>query len=383
MKKAFIISSAECYPSASDLNLLNTYLNKNGWTISKRIGLANAVIVYTCACSKSVEDKSIKIITQAQKKKNRSAQLIVAGCLPSINRTRLKHVFKGMTVSANYLQEFDKLLNQEFSINGIEYTGPDRKLKKNEYAEYHLRIEWGCYGKCSYCAVKFVFGKPRSRPVLDILKEFDIAYRKGYRRFVLVANDAGSYGRDLRISLAHLINRLCQKHKGSRFLLSHITPDKLKDILPSLERLICSGKILRMNIPVQSGSNRIIRLMNRLYTVNNFKYCIKKLINYNPNLEIKTDIMVGFPSETEQDFLDTLKLVEWLGRNKVRFQCFTYSKRPNTEASKLPGQIDQRTKIYRFRRLANLCNFSYIVGNKKLFHKLKSSKPNFALTNVN
>jgi tRNA A37 methylthiotransferase MiaB len=111
--------------------------------------------------------------------------------------------------------------------------------------------------------------------------------------------------------------------------------------------------------------------MNRSYTVNDFKYCIEKLIKYNHNLEIRTDIMVGFPTETEQDFLDTLRLVEWLGRNKICFQCLTYSPRPNTEASKLPGQLDQKTKSIRFKRLGNLCKFSYVLRSKKLFKKLK------------
>ena len=111
--------------------------------------------------------------------------------------------------------------------------------------------------------------------------------------------------------------------------------------------------------------------MNRPYTVNDFKYCIEKLIDYNHNLEIKTDIMVGFPSETEQDFLNTLRLVEWLGRKNVFFQCLPYSPRPNTEASTLPGQVNQRTKVIRLEQLLRLCSISYILRNKKLFKKLK------------
>ena len=105
--------------------------------------------------------------------------------------------------------------------------------------------------------------------------------------------------------------------------------------------------------------------MNRSYTVNDFKSCVKKLTDCNPQFEIITDILVGFPSETERDFLDTMKLVEWLGSYKVYFQCLSYSKRPNTKASKMSGQIDQKIKKDRLKKVAILCRADQIIKKLK------------------
>ncbi|MFH1354800.1 MAG: radical SAM protein [Candidatus Omnitrophota bacterium] len=363
-----------CYPHVADVDLIRTYLKNNNWALSKKIKQANLIIITTCAFSEEAEGKSFEAIKRVQKEKNKAARVIVTGCLPSINNLKLRSVFDGVIISANSLREFNGLLNAKSMIGDVKYTGSPRYLKRNRNGTYRLRIGWGCSGKCSYCAVKFVFGKPYSRSISDILIEFNIACAKGYRKFILVANDAGSYGEDLGTSLPCLLRELCRRNRDCKFLLSHLTPSKLKEMLPSLKALVRSGKICQMNVPVESGSNRIIRLMNRSYTVDDFKYCIEKLTGYNSNLRLLTDVMVGFPSETEQDFLETSKLVEWLGRNNVVFHNLSYSPRPNTEASKLPGQIDQITKSVRLKKIARLSEISYLLRNKGLFGKIKRKR---------
>lgn len=371
MKKAFLMTTGKCYPSLADFDLIKAYLKNNGWILSEKINDATLIIIYTCAFIKEREGMSIESIKKAQKEKKAKAKIIVTGCLPVINKDRLKQVFNETIVNANSLKELDKILNSKLSIQKINYTGSSREFKHNANIEYRLRIGWGCRGKCSYCSVKFVFGKPRSRPPLEIIREFKNAYSKGYRRFVLIANDSGSYGEDLNTSLIYLLNRLSARYEECKFSLSHLSSDKLKKIFPLLKKFICSGKIWRINIPVESGSNRILRLMNRNYTVNYFKYCVQKLMACNQNLVINTDIVTGFPSETNKDFRDSLKLVEWLGRHMVRIQLVAYSKRPKTEASKMSGQISRKTKNSRLKQLKRLREISYILREKKLFRKLK------------
>lgn len=371
MKKASLIQTGTCIPHRTDSGLIITYLKKNGWVLTNKINNADVIIINTCAFKKETENVSIKLIEKAKKQKNKDAQIIVTGCLPYINKIRLAGMFKGDTIGANNLAELDRLLNARKSIANINYIGSPRKLQINKRVQYNLRIGWGCYGKCSYCAIKFVFGRPRSRPVADILQELENAYLKGYREFILVANDSGSYGSDLNSSLIYLLDKLFQRHKDCDFILSHLTPDRLKKLLPGLEEAIRSGRIRSINIPVESGSNRIIKLMNRFYAVADFKYCVKKISELNPKLTIMTDILVGFPSEMENDFRKTLKLVEWLGRHKVFFQCLSYSKRPNTEASLIPDQIDYRVKQARLRKLNKLCELSYVMRDKNLFMQSK------------
>jgi len=355
MKKAHLACITECHPAQSDVNLLKQYLRKNGFSMSKSVEAADVLIVYTCASTKTSEDRSLEVIRRFEKKQKAGAKLIVSGCLPSINKDRLKSVFDGVVIRARSLDEFDQVLDHQHSLRDIQYAGPDRQFKKDKATEYPLRIEWGCDGTCSYCAIKFVFGGPKSRPVSEVLLEFERAFQKGYRNFMLVANDAGSYGKDLGTSLADLLDALCKTQKEGWFSLSHISPNKLKALLPSLSGLIRSGRISRINVPVQSGSNRIIKLMNRNYTVADFKHCINKLTAYCPGIQLKTDFIVGFPSETEKDFAATLKVAEWLRRRDVYFNSFAYSERPKTAALKLPGKIDRMTQLDRLQRLSRPC----------------------------
>ncbi|HOX54090.1 MAG TPA: radical SAM protein [Candidatus Omnitrophota bacterium] len=366
MKRIFLSTTAlHCFPGNADFGLLHNYFKENGWTISRKIESADIVIIYACASRKLKEDESIESIEEALKKTSKEAKVIVAGCLPVINKTRLNKIFQGITVSANSLQDLDQLFNSKAKIREINYVGQGHKKAKNNELIYPLRIGWGCRGKCSYCAVRFVFGKPHSRPISDIIQEFNAAYNKGYRRFTLVANDAGYFGQDSGTSLPALLRKLCQIKKESRFALSHMTPDRLKALLPSLKAFIRSGKISAIKIPVESGSDRILQLMNRYYTVSDFRYCVQKLIEYNPKLEIYTNIIVGFPTETEDDFQETIKLVGSFGRHITYFHCPPYSNRPNTPASKMSGQIDRKTIEDRLRRLNNLCRFNQWYKNLK------------------
>lgn len=373
MKKAYIVTSIDnCNSSSANFDLIKAYLRNNSWLISRKIEAANVVIINTCAVTRSYEDKAMQLIRKVQKKKNKSAQVIVTGCLPDINKDRLRKVFKGIAIGAGSLAELGQILNISSSIQEIKYIGSSEQLKKNKHTEYNLRIGWGCHGKCSYCAVKFVYGRPRSRPVTDILRELDIAYSNGYRKIILTGTDTGTYGEDINVPLSYLLGKLCQRYKECRFALSHLTPNRLKEILPTLEKFIRSGKIWRMYVPVVSGSDRIIHLMKRPYTAGDFKYCVQNLKSYNPHMTIITIILVGLPSETEEDFMKSMKLADWLDKHRVVISYAPYSKRPNTEASKITGQIGYRIKSNRLNRLSKLLNFNYMVRNKKLFERLKN-----------
>lgn len=369
MKSAILISSGGCDSFLTDFDLMKKYLENNSYVLSKNIEKTDIIIVHTCAVTKEMEGKSLKLVAGAMQKQKKAAKLIVTGCLPSINKTACSRLFDGAKVSANALEELDKIITPRIKLRDIKYIGSPRYLRKNNEIDYALRIGWGCLGKCSYCAVKSVFEKIKSKPALDILQEFNNAYAHGYRNFSLIAHDTGIYGKDCNTSLVDLLQMLSNKHADCRFQLFNITPNRLKQLLIPLEKFIRLGMISKIVLPVQSGSNRILRLMKRGYTVEEFKYCVKKINEYSADLSIKTDVMVGFPSETRQDFSDTANLVEWLSGYKVIVQGFVYSKRPNTEANKMLGQINQRTKNDRLKQLNRLYDISFMFQNKKLFRK--------------
>jgi MiaB/RimO family radical SAM methylthiotransferase len=371
MKNVFLASAGTCLPAQADLGLLKAYLFKNGWILTDKIKCARTIIIYTCAFNREKEDFSIELIKNIDNTRDKDACMIITGCLPAINRFRLKAVFNGPVVSADSLQELDGLLKPRYGIRDIAYAGAPSCTKKNSCAEYPLRIGWGCYGSCAYCAIKFVFGRARSRTVKDIIGEFELAYRRGYRRFVLVANDAGVYGMDQKTSLKHLLKKICQEHKDCQFAISHISPNVIKKILPSLGKFVRSGKIWRINIPVDSGSDRLLKLMRRPYNVATFKRCIKRLISYNPKLRIETDFLVGFPSETQKDFSGSLRLAAWLANYNVNAQCLAYSNRPKAESSKMPKQVKIQTKKKRLRNIINFFRLNRLLEDKRFVRKLK------------
>jgi len=384
MKKAVVIITSNCYASRTDFDLIYEYLRKNGWKIVRKIENADVVIINTCAYVKQKEDSSIKIIKKAQKEIKKNARLIVTGCLPAINKNRLRRIFKGTAISAKSLHQLDGVLNANIKLRNIQYvkpTGYNEKCPDNNYyrpgyflREYRLRIGWGCKGRCSYCVVRHVFGKPHSRSIAEILEEFKTATKKGFKKFVLVANEIGVYGEDINVDIVKLLNALTQQNNNAQFAISNITPNRLKELLPRLKKFIHRKKIWRINIPVQSGSDRILGLMKRSYRINDFKHSIEKITRINPEILIESDIIIGFPSETKDDFYKTLMLTEWLDRNKVFFQIFPYDPRPNTAASKMSGQLSTKEKIEGVKKLSFLCSSYFIMKNRVLFNKWKRTR---------
>jgi MiaB/RimO family radical SAM methylthiotransferase len=365
MKSVFIGQGGFCWPSRADYNLLINYFDKNGWSIVDTMKAADLILIYTCAHRRKLENYAIELIERAKKTKKASCQIIVAGCLPTINKARLKKIFDGKTVSARSLGDLDEVLHSKFRLCEIGYAGSIPSENINIKEAYPLRIGWGCRGQCTYCAVRFVFGKPLSRSIRDILDEYDIAYEKGYRKFMLIANDAAYYGEDLNLSLHHLFSQIIDRHSDSKFGLSYITVDRLKDIFPELGPILKRGKIWNVKITVESGNDRIIDLMGRRYKVKDFSSCVKKLFKLNPDLEVETNLIVGFPTETEKEFRDTMKLVTDFEEHNIIFFPIIYSDRPNTASSKMQGKISRAVKEKRFMRLRNLCKFVLMSKNKK------------------
>lgn len=374
MKSGMVISAAGCDSSLTDFALLERYIRNNGYSLSKNIANADIIIIYTCGYTAEREEASINLIRKLIDKKKIAAKIIITGCLPAINRGRINRIFKGSMVTAGKLQDLDAILAAKVKLRDIKYINPPQLCRKRDDLGYFLRIGWGCLGECSYCAVKFVFAKIKSRPTDEILDEFNQAYIYGQRNFNLIAQDVGVYGRDCNTSLHRLIKLLNNLHDDCMFRLFNITPNRLKPLLVPLKRYICTGKIPMIVMPIQSGSNRILHLMRRGYSVSEIKGCVRKINEYNPGVIIKTDIIVGFPSETKDDFLQTLKLIEWLGRYGVTFQSFSYSKRINTEASSLKGQLKPQTKNKRLKQINRATNKYNLIGNKSLFNQLKRSQ---------
>ena len=218
---------------------------------------------------------------------------------------------------------------------------------------YRLRIARGCLGKCSYCAIRFAIGSLRSKPLDKVLAEFRTALNKGFKEFQLVAGDTGAYGQDIGTNIVDLL-RMLFKQKGKFWLtIMDFNPEWLIAYSEKLTELLQQNnhRIRYISMSIQSGSDRILKLMGRKYTALKAKECLYRLRQEYPKIFLNTHVIVGFPTETDDDFEDTIKLLR-----EVRFggiEIFPYSDRPKTTASQMEDKVSEITIKKRIGRLVN------------------------------
>jgi tRNA-2-methylthio-N6-dimethylallyladenosine synthase len=223
-------------------------------------------------------------------------------------------------------------------------------IERMDNSRAWVTITYGCNNYCSYCIVPYVRGREKSRRPEDIIREVEGLAKEGFIEINLLGQNVNSYGKDLEkpVAFHELLRRVndIDGIKRIRFLTSH--PKDLSDEL-ILAMKECEKVCEHIHLPVQAGSTRVLSMMNRKYSREHYLNLIEKLREAIPDIAISTDIIVGFPGETEEDFLDTLDLVK-----KVQFDSaytFMYSKRKGTPAAEMPNQVDDEVKKDRLNRL--------------------------------
>ncbi len=396
MKKVYIRSNG-CIDNLLDGKSFRNYFKENGWEIVEDPAKADLIIANTCAFDKRHEDISISDIEELKRYKN--AQLVVSGCLPKINSERLKEVFNGIAFGPKERERIQELAGSDKNIAWKDQHVIDdqdisqlphrkivhkvTKLKKlaGKYANnilpnfeigdltgdqntYFLVLGEGCLGNCSYCAIKHAKGKLSSKPIEDVLADFREGLSAGHRRFILTADDTGAYGQDLGTDLPTLLTKLLEIDGDYKLNIYHLEPNWLIKYFPFFKQVFRSSKIDVIFSPIQSGSNRILKAMRRPYTVEEYVRCIKELRNELPSLKIWNQFIIGFPGETEEDFEDSLKVLDEVSFNIV--QAFAYSDRPGTTASIMDNHVPDEIIKRRLKKI-----------NRKIFLKvnLKKLKP--------
>ncbi|MBM6838426.1 MiaB/RimO family radical SAM methylthiotransferase, partial [Clostridium saudiense] len=218
-----------------------------------------------------------------------------------------------------------------------------------------VTIMYGCNNFCTYCIVPYVRGRERSRKSEDILNEIKELVKAGYKEITLLGQNVNSYGKGLDedINFAKLL-RMINEVEGLervRFMTSH-PKDLTDDVILAIKE--CDKLCEQIHLPVQSGSNSILKKMNRHYTREYYMDLVNKIKQEIPGVSLTTDIIVGFPGETEEDFLETLELVKEVGYSAAF--TFIYSRRNNTPADMMLNQVDDKDKHHRFDRLVKAVN---------------------------
>lgn len=405
MKKIFIYRYG-CDRRALDANKVKNYLIQANYEIVDIIEDADIIIFFSCAVYDSITEESLKIIKQFQEY---DAELIVAGCLPAIEKEKLTEIFNGKTIITKNLDEIKQIFPSDNAdittdannvFHNTSLNKPIREIKylfqrikiiekiyskiknhilRNLYGEhslmyryidkkpfFHIRISNGCLGNCSYCAIRKAIGKIKSKPLNQIINEFNEGLKKGYDHFVIESDDTGAYGSDINSSFPELLNKLTEIPGEHSISIRSLNPKWIIRNINELEQLIKTKKIISIESAIQSGSNRILKLMRRFADTKKIKESYLRLLNAYPKLSLTTHYILGFPTETEEDFLETMKF--------IKDNCFSggyiysCSTKTGTDAEKIRPKISEDLKRKRFRKAKKILkNYGYDVIYIPLF----------------
>ena len=329
---------------------------------------ADIIVFNTCCIRENAEDRAEGNIGALKKLKKQNKDLIIAvgGCMTQqpnyADKLLKKFPFIDLIFGTHNLENFKELLlkklSQKKSLIAVDEKEGEivegTPKTRTSYPNAWVNIMYGCNNFCTYCIVPYVRGRERSRNMQNVIEECKQLINDGYKEITLLGQNVNSYGKDLSYTtFANLITEI-SKIDGD-FRLSFMT-NHPKDFDEELIKAISqSDKVARsIHLPLQAGSNKILKLMNRKYTREDYLEKVELLRKYMPDVAITTDIMVGFPTEDENDFLDTLDMVK-----RVEFAgafTFIYSRRSGTVADKMDGQIDEETSKSRIVKLIDLQN---------------------------
>lgn len=381
--KKYLIQTHGCQANEADTEVLAGLLEDQAFTKTDIIEETDVLIINTCAIRENAENKVFGELgrLKSYKKVNPNMIIAVAGCMPQeeavVERilNKYKHVdivFGTHNVSQfieylHYVMVEKKRLIEVFSKEGdiIENLPQARDHRFKAW----VNIMYGCDEFCTYCIVPYTRGKERSRQKDYIIKEVKNLVKRGYKEITLLGQNVNSYGLDFDnkdYSFANLLEDLAKLDVPRiKFTTSHPKDfsDDIIDIISKYDNIMPF-----IHLPVQSGSNSVLKKMNRKYTKEEYLTLVEKIYDKIPNVSLTTDIIVAFPSETEDDFKETLDLVE-----KARFEgayTFIYSPRKGTPAASYENNISEEEAKSRLYQLNKLVNEGYLRGNKRFEHQI-------------
>jgi threonylcarbamoyladenosine tRNA methylthiotransferase MtaB len=366
--KKFIIKTLGCKVNQYDSLTLRKLLLEAGFeNIQENSSETALVIVNSCAVTKTSIAKGRRLFS-ATKRENPNAKTVLLGCWAKIYPEEVKKLdadlIWGVGGHEKLVAEVEKLF--DFNIENAQGVENDsvRKMQnekkgfleilspgEGERARYSLKIQDGCQQFCSYCIIPYSRGKLSSKPKNEVLDEIRVALAVGYKEIVLCGIHLGLYGKEkdsTACSLRELLAEIIKIERLGRVRLSSTEVVDVDDEI--LELMATSDKICRhLHFPLQSGSDKILKAMNRQYLTDYFKKRVWKARKLMPNLAVTTDVIVGFPGETDEEFEKTVQFCKEIGFS--RMHIFQFSAHEKTPAAKMEGQIEKMEKKKRMQKL--------------------------------
>ena len=375
-KTVFIDARFVCDRGKIDARRIAKYFAANGYQIVTRPKDADIIVFNACGFSTTIAETGL---LELQRYQEYDAEILLVGGLPETDKDAVSHVFTGKSLSHKELERLDQLyphhavsfaeiedqhtpwLTHDSATpwSGLRSLYHRNTLTKKAYASiadfilrhqigedylilgnpldlptsdvFRLRISWGCTFNCSYCAIIKATGKLKSKPLQECVQAFSDGLRDNFRIFHVIGVDPAGYGKDNGLTYPQLLQRLCSQAGEYRFRLEAVHPAWLVAYQDDLAELCRHGRISAISVPFQSGCTRILHLMNRYADLEKILEALTRIKEARPDVALATNVIVGFPTETEEEFLDTLRFME-----KANFDLgviFPISLKPGTKAA--------------------------------------------------
>jgi len=368
MKKRVYIENMGCVKRSLDSGRFANFFTTNGFALTGSPQRADYILLITCAFMKRHEEN---VMQRIEELRGHKAELIVGGCIKAINGARLNKNFKGHAFSTSDPEAIDALfpafkikfkdipdINYLYRYNLVQviknyletvrfnlsyFKSLKYSLMRIDKRYYYIRICWGCAGPyCTYCSIWRAIGPLKSKPIDQCLDEFNKGFARGFTRFIILADNVGAYGLDSDAVFPALLSAFLKKSGNYTLEIEEIHPRWLMLYADELVNLLNNDKITHITCPLQSGNDRILKLMNRGHTALDLKEVLLKIKKANPRLAFTTHIIAGFPTETESEFWETVCLVKDIGFDYVKiYPCSENTAMASSELSlsKIPDTI--------------------------------------------
>ena len=369
-----------CQMNFSDAERMEGELAKLGYQSVEEMDQADLIIINTCCVRETAEDKVYGKIGEIKALKRRNPDLIlgITGCMAQKEGEKLikraPHI--DFVLGTNKIHEVVSTI-QKLETANVKHV-VDTELRESEMPEdvaiqrntalsAWIPIMYGCNNFCTYCIVPYVRGRERSRLPEDIVREVQEAVAQGYKEVTLLGQNVNSYGKDHKKATFAQLLEMVDKVEGIqrvRYMTSHP-----KDLSNEVIEVIKNSKHIcrHFHLPVQYGSNRILKAMNRVYTVEQYRDLVARIRAAVPESSLTTDLIVGFPGETEEDFQQLMTFIEEIRYDQA--YTFIYSKRSGTPAAEMDNQVEDAVKHQRLNRLMELQNSISLEINQQLTGK--------------
>ena len=379
--KKYFIRTYGCQMNVHDSEEIKGILENLGFKETEDVNNADIVVLNTCAIRENAHDKVFGFLGRLKHLKREKTELMICigGCMPQeegISKLlKEKYPFVDIVFGTHNINDLGSMILEEsksrqievYSIEGNVYENMDY-VRDSKYTAW-VNIMYGCDKFCTYCIVPFTRGRQRSRKKEEIIKEIENLKKEGYLEITLLGQNVNAYGKDLEeeYNFASLLEDVAKTGiPRIRFVTSHPWDftDEMIDVIQKYENIMPY-----IHLPLQSGSSRILKLMGRRYTKEEYLTLYKKIKEKIKNVSITTDIIVGFPNETKEDFKETLEVVI-----ECKFDgafTFIYSPREGTPASKIKDNISKEEKEKRLQELNNLINADSLSHNKEYIGKIE------------